>query len=112
MWRDKSYLEDIVESARLAISFCAGETLEKFDQNKKDQASVLYEIAVIGEAARLLSDEFKSAHPELPLREIRGMRNKVIHEYRNIMVESLWEVVQKDLPKLIDDIDLILQGME
>ncbi|MBM3330027.1 MAG: DUF86 domain-containing protein [Calditrichaeota bacterium] len=112
MWRDKSYLEDIVESARLAVSFCQGETFDQFEASKKDQACVLYEIAVIGEAARLLSKEFISAHPEIPVREIRGMRNKVIHEYRNVLVDRLWEVVQTDLPKLIADIETILKETE
>ncbi len=112
MWRDKSYLEDMVDAARLAITCCEVETLEEFVDSKKDQASVLYEIAIIGEAARSLSAEFILSHREIPIREIRGMRNKVIHEYRIILVESLWEVVQKDIPKLIRDLEVILAGME
>jgi len=111
MFRDKSYLEDIVESAKLAISFCEGVSFEQFAESKKDQASVLYEIAVIGEAARLLSEEIKLSHPEIPFKEIKGMRNKVIHEYRHVLVDRLWGVVQKDLPKLIEDIQAILKGI-
>ncbi len=108
MLRDEGYLLDIVKSARLATLFCENESFEQFDKSKKDQAAVLYEIAVIGEAARLLSDAFKSAHPEVAWADLRMMRNKVVHEYRNVLVDRLWEVVQRDLPELIAKIEPML----
>lgn len=58
-------------------------------------------IEIVGEAARNISAEFKTAHPEIPWPGIVGMRNRMVHEYFRVAPDKVWEVVKKEMPALI-----------
>ncbi|MBD5355520.1 MAG: DUF86 domain-containing protein [Bacteroides sp.] len=58
-------------------------------------------IEIIGEAAYKITHEFKAANPQLPWREIEGMRHILVHGYYQISAEMLWDVIQNDIPALI-----------
>ena len=73
--------------------------------------AVLYEIVVLGEAARRLSPEIRSAHPGIPWREIIGMRSVITHGYDQIDDEELWQVVERDLPDLMPKLEAILSQL-
>ncbi|MCY3017750.1 MAG: DUF86 domain-containing protein [Planctomycetota bacterium] len=100
MQPDAAVLLDIVIAARRARQFAAGLDQAGFERDVKTQAAVLYELTVIGEAVRRLPEAFTSLHPELPWREIAGMRNRLIHEYHRVELAKVWRVVQDDLPTL------------
>jgi uncharacterized protein with HEPN domain len=106
---DKEILVDLVRSGSLILEFCEGLDYPRFAADQKTQSSVLYQIVVIGEAINRLSPEFIQAHPELPVSAIRGMRNRVVHEYREVDVKILWEVVQTSIPQLLQ---LMLRGSQ
>lgn len=56
---------------------------------------------IIGEAAYKLTLEFRDSHPELPWREIIGMRHLLVHGYFTISPDVLWDVIQNDIPNTI-----------
>ena len=56
---------------------------------------------IIGEAARLVSPEYRDAHLDVPWREIVGMRNRLVHEYFRILPDKVWDVVEKHIPRLV-----------
>lgn len=62
--------------------------------------SVLYSIAVIGEAAKNISDGFKAAHPDVPWRAVAGIRDKIVHEYFRTNTRRIWDVVADDIDAL------------
>jgi len=70
--------------------------------------AVLYEIVVLGEAARRLSPEIRTAHPEVPWREIIGLRSVITHGYDQIDDDELWRVIERDLPDLLSKLESIL----
>ena len=107
--RDPVYLRDILQSAYQARSYVADLELSVFQQDVKTQDAVLRRITIIGEAARRVSETFKQAHPELPWREMLGMRNLVVHEYTRVRAIRVWEVVLRDLPVLIEQIESLLE---
>ena len=82
MSRDDAILLDMVNAARMILQFIKGLTKDQFMTDNKTQSSVLYQITIIGEAARRLSPEFRVHHSHIPWPLIMGMRNKLIHEYR------------------------------
>jgi len=70
-------------------------------------------IEIIGEAARQIQQnapEYVTAHPELPWIEMRGMRNKMIHNYFDVDVNVVWGTVKQDLPVLEKQIEHILSA--
>ena len=101
MWRDEAYLLDMLLAARQVRQFAEGATRERFKGDKMLQHAVMRLVQIIGEAARNVSPEFKQAHPEIPWREIVGMRHRLVHEYFRIILDRVWDVVEKDLPGLI-----------
>ncbi len=80
-------------------------TYDQFAQDLKGQDAVIRRIAVIGEAAKRLSEEFRTNHPEIPWRGMTGMRDVVIHSYNQVKLVEVWAVIQTDIPALIAQIE-------
>ena len=62
--------------------------------------AVVKNIEIIGEAAHMLTEDFRSSHSELPWKAIIGMRNVIVHDYINIHEDLLWDTIQNDLDPL------------
>lgn len=98
------YLQHIRQAAQEACEFAAGMTREDFERDLKTQKAVEMNLVVIGEAAsRVLEHQadFAQRHPELPWREMRGMRNRMAHGYFEINLDVVWSTVQTALPALL-----------
>lgn len=109
MQRDQVYLLDILESAKLALSYAGDKDSEAFFKDIQSQDSVIRRLEIIGEAARRISEETKTAYPNLPWSDMIGMRNIMIHEYDDVDLSMVLETVKKDLPQLVEGIEKILQ---
>ncbi len=105
MRRDETYLLDILIAANKALKFVEGIDRNKFEENEIVQNAVMRPLEIIGEAAGRISKEFRKAHPEIPWREMVGLRNRLIHEYFRIDFGAVWGTIHKDLPKLIEIIE-------
>ncbi len=106
--RDRQALEDMLSAARKALAYTQGTTRETLPHVSMRLDAFLYEIVVLGEAARRLSSEIRTAHPAVPWREIIGMRSVITHGYDQIDDDELWQVVERDLPDLISKLVAIL----
>lgn len=101
---DQALLRDIVFSGRRALSYVAGMQQREFDTDPKTQDAVIYRLGVVGEAARWLSDERRSAIvADWPA--IVSMRNRLFHGYAEVRLEVVWQSVTEDLPALVQDIE-------
>jgi len=108
MQRDREYLLDILEAAKLALEYVGDKTREEFFGDLQCQDAVIRRLEIIGEAARRISEETQAAHPDLPWSDMVGMRNIMIHEYDDVDLVIVWETVNNDLPPLIDALERIL----
>ena len=75
-------------------------TREAFSQDPDAQDATAYRLLAIGEAVRDLDDDLKSRHPDIPGRQIQGMRNILAHEYFTRESEIIWETLKAGLPDL------------
>jgi uncharacterized protein with HEPN domain len=107
MPRDKQYLQDIIEAAKLAAGYVADVTREDFYQDIEKQDAVIRRLEIIGEASRRLSEEIKAAYPDVPWRKMIGMRNIIIHEYDDVDMNVVWETAKDWLPELIEALEKI-----
>lgn len=98
--KDKVFIEHILESITLIQSYTERLTKEEFLSSREKQDAVIRRLEVIGEAVKNLSPELKQKHPNVPWRQIAGMRDVLIHEYFGVDLELTWKTVQKDLPLL------------
>jgi len=101
MDHDLVYLLDILQAARLAVSYVEGVVEEMFLQDTQRQDSVIRRIEIIGEAARRISPQTRTAYPDIPWNAMIGMRNLMIHAYDDVDLQTVWRTVQHDLPALI-----------
>ena len=107
MARDDAYLIDILDAARLALSYVSGKTRAEFDQDIQCQDAVVRRLEIIGEAARRVSEQTKARFPYLPWSAMMNMRNVLIHEYDAVDLPIVWDTVQNDLPPLITVLERI-----
>jgi uncharacterized protein with HEPN domain len=106
--RDQAALIDIATAARLTLDFVIGFSQGDFEADRKTQSAVLYQLAIIGEAVKRLSPEFRSQYPEIPWRAIAGMRDKVIHDYEGVDVSRIWLTLQSSIPDMLQTIEPLL----
>ena len=98
------YLDHIQQAAMDARSFVEGLAREDFLVDKRTQQAVVMSLIIIGEAATKIMDghsDFAQAHPNVPWRSMRNMRNRMAHGYFDINLEVVWETVQAWLPDLL-----------
>lgn len=110
--RVEDYLEHIAQAIQRATEYIERlGSVSAFRQSQRDQDAVIRNIEIIGEAARKIQQhapEFVAAHPDLPWVQMRGMRNKMIHDYFDVDVNVVWGTVKNDLPGLKQQIDGLL----
>ncbi|MBT9506217.1 DUF86 domain-containing protein [Rhodoferax sp.] len=105
--RIPDYLDHMLEAAKQACDYVEGLTKEDFLGDKKTQQAVVLNLILIGEeAAKLLKEyeTFANEHPRLPLRNMKGMRNRIAHGYFEINLDTVWETVKTALPQLIQQL--------
>ena len=66
-------------------------------------------VEIIGEAARHVSDETRAQAPDVDWGDIIGMRNNLVHAYRNVNHDVLWEVITYRLPPLISELNRLIE---
>ena len=99
--RDAAYLWDMREAARDCVEFVGAATYDEFCVDRMMHSAVERRLEVLGEAAGRVSETFQSAHPEIPWKEIKGIRLVLAHRYGDINLHELWQSVKKDLPDLL-----------
>ena len=106
------YLQDIVDSIDDIGDFIKGMSFEEFSQDKKTINAVLRSIEVMGEAAKNVPEEIREQYPKIPWKKIGGMRDKLIHEYHGVDIETVWKTLHEDIPPLKGQVKNIIKKAE
>jgi uncharacterized protein with HEPN domain len=99
------YLEHMLEAAQLVSSYIEGMGNEDFLADRRTQQAVILNIVVIGEAAtKIVNDypKFVEQYPDIPWKNMKGMRNRIAHGYFDINLEIVWSTIQTALPQLVE----------
>jgi len=94
------YVEDIIEAMNDALKFTENIEYEDFIKDKKNVYAVIRAIEIIGEAVKKIPNEIKKDYPQIPWKEMAGMRDKLIHEYFGVDLKKIWNTLKKDIPNL------------
>ncbi|MEP7237376.1 MAG: DUF86 domain-containing protein [Ferruginibacter sp.] len=91
-------IDDILNCVAHIKLYTADLSFEQFSGNFMATEACLYNFQIIGEAVSKLPVEIKEANPNIPWVLIKGMRNRLIHEYFGTDLQLVWEVIKDELP--------------
>lgn len=112
MSQDRSTLLDIARVARTILAISLEMRRSDLDSDIVKQSAILYQIAILGEAVKRLSQDFRAQHPQIPWKQIAGMRDVLTHKYDRVNLDIVWNVVQNYIPGLLKAIEPLLPTEE
>lgn len=101
MLSDDAALLDMLNACRSALVFLGARDRSGFLDDPKTQSAVLHQLLLLGEATKRLSKTIRDQHPQIPWREIAGLRDRLIHAYDHVDLEMVWIMLQKRVPMLL-----------
>lgn len=105
--RDRSHVADIIAAGTLLRSFLSGVGKDTFDNSPLLQSAVIRQLEVIGEATKRLSDEFKQQYPDIPWRQMAGMRDLLIHAYDHVDTDEVWNAANVSIVAVLAALDAL-----
>jgi len=105
---DRVRLRHILEASRQAVGFAAGRSRADLETDLMLQHTLVRLLEIVGEAAKGVSPAFRGDHKHLPWREMAGMRDRLIHGYFDVDLDTVWKTVAERLPPLIQQVEDLL----
>lgn len=106
--RDRIILQKIISYIDDVIKYKSGFSFRQFMADKKTISACAFTVSQIGELAKEISKDTQQKHSNIPWKSMRGMRNKIVHDYENVDLAVLWGTLEKSLPELKKQIEEIL----
>jgi uncharacterized protein with HEPN domain len=104
---DTLYLRHILDAIDRIVSYTSAGR-EAFRRDLKTQDAVIRNLQVIGEAAKRMSGETRASHPDVPWKDMAGIRDRVVHDYFGVSLDIVWDVVENHLPALREQLAELL----
>jgi uncharacterized protein with HEPN domain len=99
--RDLSlYLDDIISSIDKILDYTASMTQEIFVNEDRTFEATVFNLQIIGEASKQIPDEYRNRYPEIPWKEVVGLRNIIVHTYFRLSNDVIWNIIQNELTEL------------
>jgi uncharacterized protein with HEPN domain len=107
MSRDDATLVNLLRAARLAVGFPGEPRPSRLSGRSQDPVIGNPPVVGVGEAVKRLSTDFRGAHPEIPWKQIAGMRDVMMHSYDEVDVIEVWNAVHREIPELITALEAL-----
>lgn len=106
---DQVSMRQMLDHAREAVDITRSKSRENLDRDRLLNLALTRLIEIIGEAANRIRNDTQLKHPEIPWPQIIAMRNRVIHAYDEVDLNVLWDVIELDLPPLVEQLQRIVE---
>jgi uncharacterized protein with HEPN domain len=109
-FESRDYLRHILIEADYLVERSAGLSYDVFVADETLRRAFVRSLEIIGEAAKRVSEDFRTQHPMVEWRAMAGMRDRLIHDYFGVDFELVWDVVHRRIPELRTQIVTILES--
>lgn len=106
--KDEKKLQDILDAIE-AIEAYSVSSYDEFVEDHKTQDAILFNLIIIGEAANQISEKFQEEYFSIPWSSMIGTRNIIVHGYDQVKLQIVWEIIQRDLDHLKQEITKALE---
>ena len=97
-------VKKIIGYAEKIISYCVDKDYEAFSNDTMLVEACVFNLSQIGELVRHLDDEFIEQHSHIPWAQMRGLRNRIIHDYEGVNLVLVWDIIKYDIPELREEL--------
>ena len=104
---NKFYAKKVVTDLAFIIKHTDGLTLAELEHNEILLDSIMFRLIQISENSDKLTEDFKAYYSNIPWRAIKGLRNRIVHEYGNVDLTVIFDTVKNDIPKLYEELSAI-----
>lgn len=101
------YIKKIVTDLAFIIEHTSKLTQNELENNEVLVDSVMFRLIQVSENSDKLTDDFKEGHADIPWRAMKGMRNRIVHEYGNVDLAVVYDTIKNDIPKLLCQLESI-----
>jgi uncharacterized protein with HEPN domain len=96
----KIYLQDIFDAIKSIEDFIKNMDFEEFKFDDKTSSAVVRKLEIIGEATKNIPENIRKQHPQIPWKEMAGMRDRLIHFYFGIDYKLVWKTIKERIPEI------------
>ncbi|MBQ8697012.1 MAG: DUF86 domain-containing protein [Clostridia bacterium] len=105
---NRYYVKKIITDLAFVIEHTKEFSLDELKQNEVLVDSVMFRLVQVAENSDKLTEDFKVCHSTIPWRAMKGMRNRIVHEYGNVDMSVVYDTVKKDIPELLAELEAIV----
>ena len=105
------YLEDIIFSINLIEQYSNELSYDEFEESYDAQDKILRRLEIIAEAAKKLPEELRFKNSSVPWRSIIGLRNIIAHNYDDVNLKEIWQIITAHLPETKKRIEKIRSSL-
>lgn len=102
--KNKLIVEKVIGYTEKIISYCAGKDYESFVNDSMLVEACVFNLSQIGELVRHLDEQFMKEQTQIPWAQMRGLRNRIIHDYEGVNLVLVWDIIKYDLPELRNEL--------
>ena len=110
--KERIILQKMIVYANEAILYAKPMKYKEFIADNKTAVYSVFHLLQIGELISKLDDSFKLKYPEIAWGAIKGLRNKIVHQYEGISYPLVWDILKNDVPELIKNLSAILEKLD
>ena len=98
--KNEELIGKMIEKAERIEKYCSGVSYEVFEEDTKLVEACVFNLSQIGEYASRIEKNYQEMHSDIPWSQLRGLRNRIVHDYDGVNLLLVWEIIREDMPGL------------